>query len=209
MMHKAWCNVEEVPYNFSEVINKISMSHGWKIDYLNPIWVSLLGRSQLSNPSDLPCFRLNFVSGALMFSLIYAFNKRLSKHSRGWWFETPSRSLWRHRNGIVSRGPDFGQCSSHAVAVPYQTQVTASHCIFRTCRFHLRMHNLQMRCRDLTTRQGTRTLLIPPRSLTSFRKILHINIPIYDLTFCCLFRLTMMHMLILKVNGFIRPWYCI
>ena len=28
----------------------------WKID-LNPIWVRLLGRSQLSNPSDLPCSR--------------------------------------------------------------------------------------------------------------------------------------------------------
>ena len=27
--------------------------------------------------------------------------KRLSKHSRGWWFETPSRSLWRHRNYIL------------------------------------------------------------------------------------------------------------
>ena len=25
-------------------------------------------------------------------------NKRLSKQSRGWWFESPSRSLWRHRN---------------------------------------------------------------------------------------------------------------
>ena len=25
-------------------------------------------------------------------------NKRLSKQSRGWWFETPSRSLWRHCN---------------------------------------------------------------------------------------------------------------
>ena len=25
-------------------------------------------------------------------------NKRLSKQSEGWWFETPSRSLWRHRN---------------------------------------------------------------------------------------------------------------
>ena len=25
-------------------------------------------------------------------------NKRLSKHSWGWWFETPSRPLWRHRN---------------------------------------------------------------------------------------------------------------
>ena len=26
-------------------------------------------------------------------------NKRLSKQSWGWWFETPSRSLWHHRNG--------------------------------------------------------------------------------------------------------------
>ena len=26
-------------------------------------------------------------------------NKRLSKQSRGWWFETPSRLLWRHCNG--------------------------------------------------------------------------------------------------------------
>ena len=25
-------------------------------------------------------------------------DKRLSKQSRGWWFETPSHSLWRHRN---------------------------------------------------------------------------------------------------------------
>ena len=25
-------------------------------------------------------------------------NKRLSKQSRCWWFETPSRPLWRHRN---------------------------------------------------------------------------------------------------------------
>ena len=36
--------------------------------------------------------------GALMFSLIPALNKRLSKHSWGWWFETPSRLLWRHCN---------------------------------------------------------------------------------------------------------------
>ena len=26
-------------------------------------------------------------------------DKRLSKQSWGWWFETPSHSLWRHRNG--------------------------------------------------------------------------------------------------------------
>ena len=27
-------------------------------------------------------------------------NKRLSKQSSGWWFETPSRPLWRHHNVI-------------------------------------------------------------------------------------------------------------
>ena len=36
---------------------------------------------------------------ALVFSLICALNKRLSKQSWGWWFETPPRSLWRHCNG--------------------------------------------------------------------------------------------------------------
>ena len=34
--------------------------------------------------------------GALMFSLICALNKRSSKQPWGWWFETSSRSLWRH-----------------------------------------------------------------------------------------------------------------
>ena len=28
-------------------------------------------------------------------------NKRLSKQSRGWWFETPSRSLWCHSNDLL------------------------------------------------------------------------------------------------------------
>ena len=28
-------------------------------------------------------------------------NKRLSKHSWGWWFETPSHSLWRHGNDLT------------------------------------------------------------------------------------------------------------
>ena len=40
--------------------------------------------------------------GALMFffNLRSNTNKRLSKHSWGWWFETPSRSLWRNCNGL-------------------------------------------------------------------------------------------------------------
>ena len=31
-------------------------------------------------------------------------NKRLSKQSWGWWFETPLHSLWRHFNGPWTRG---------------------------------------------------------------------------------------------------------
>ena len=46
--------------------------------------------------------------GALMFSLICSLNKRLSKQSWGWWFETLSRSLWRHCN-------DFS-CSPHIIS---------------------------------------------------------------------------------------------
>ena len=39
-------------------------------------------------------------SGALFFSLICAWKKRLNKESRHCrWFETPSRSLWRHNYG--------------------------------------------------------------------------------------------------------------
>ena len=37
--------------------------------------------------------------GALKFSL----TERLSKQSWGWWFETPSCSLWRHCNGDKTR----------------------------------------------------------------------------------------------------------
>ena len=57
MMHKAWCNIEEVPYNFSGSSIKFWGHTGWKIDVSNPILVRLLGRSQLSNPSDLPCLQ--------------------------------------------------------------------------------------------------------------------------------------------------------
>ena len=58
----------------------------------------------------IPCTkgtRQNFDAEALMFSLIHALNKRLNKHWWGWWFETPSRPLWRHYNvnGLVRNWP--------------------------------------------------------------------------------------------------------
>ena len=48
--------VEEMHYYFSGSSIKFLGQTGWKIDDLNPIWVRLLSRSQLSNPSDLPCY---------------------------------------------------------------------------------------------------------------------------------------------------------
>ena len=63
-MHNIWCNIEEVPYYFSRSSIKFQGHRVWKICDLNPIWVRLLGRSQLSNLSDFPCFaklqNLNF-----------------------------------------------------------------------------------------------------------------------------------------------------
>ena len=35
-------------------------------------------------------------------------NKRLSKQSRGWWFETLSRPLWRHRNALMAQSTENG-----------------------------------------------------------------------------------------------------
>ena len=70
MMHKAWCRIEEVHYYFSRSSIKFEGHTGWKID-LNPIWVRLLGRSQLSNPSDLPCFSKLCVSHSFVSFCIY------------------------------------------------------------------------------------------------------------------------------------------
>ena len=47
--------------------------------------------------------------GALMFSLICALNKRLSKQCRGWWFETPSCPLWRHCNELHHKKMTFSK----------------------------------------------------------------------------------------------------
>ena len=56
MMQKALSSIEEVPYCFLGSSIKFQGHTGWKIDKFNLIWVRLLGQSQLSNPSDLPCF---------------------------------------------------------------------------------------------------------------------------------------------------------
>ena len=62
----------------------------WKLLPRNWPFVLAIPRSPVNSPNK------GRWRGALMFSLICALNKRLSKQSLGWWFETPSRSIWRH-----------------------------------------------------------------------------------------------------------------
>ena len=61
----AWSNTVEVPYCFSMSSIKSRSCGPKKIDDLIPVWVGLLDRSQLSNPSDLPCFYLHILSGSI------------------------------------------------------------------------------------------------------------------------------------------------
>ena len=49
-----------------------------------------------SVPGEIPAQRPETQSFDVFFDL--RLNKRLSKQSRGWWFETPSRPLWSHCN---------------------------------------------------------------------------------------------------------------
>ena len=59
MMHKARRSTEEVPYWFLRSSIKFQSHRGWKINDLNPLWVRLLGWSQLSNSSDLPFLHMS------------------------------------------------------------------------------------------------------------------------------------------------------
>ena len=64
IMFKAWSGIEEVPYCFFRSSIKFQGMHtGWKINDLNTIWVRSLGWSQLSVPSDLPCYIGNRCTG--------------------------------------------------------------------------------------------------------------------------------------------------
>ena len=59
-------------------------------------------------------------------------NKRMSKQSWGWWFETPSRSLWRHCNVSVLVGGRSKFLKSFNISGPRKITATFAGGIFRT-----------------------------------------------------------------------------
>ena len=81
--------------------------------------------------------------GALMFSWMCALNKRLSKQSWGWWFQTPSCSLWRHCNG---RLPNACLDQHRSLNTPWQTNKCWPHFEFRNLAAygHTLLANIQI-----------------------------------------------------------------
>ena len=64
--------------------------------------------------------------GALMFSLICILNKRLSKQSWGWWFETPSCSLSCHCNAMNKCFWDAVEYLSEKMSYTWGTEPTTA-----------------------------------------------------------------------------------
>ena len=62
---------------------------------------------------EFPAQRLVTRSFDVFFDL--RLNKGLNKQSWGWWFETPSRSLWRYCNGVAHSSPTLSCGNIHAL----------------------------------------------------------------------------------------------
>ena len=84
---------------------------GWRARKRAPSW----WRHQMETFSTLLpiCARNSLVTGEFptqrpvtrSFDIFFdlSLNKQLSKQSWGWWFETPSRPIWRHSNGWLAQ----------------------------------------------------------------------------------------------------------
>ena len=86
---------------------------------------------EFTGPGEFPSQRPVTRNFDVFFDL--RLNKRLSKQSWGWWFETPSRPLWRHRN-VIALLMNMVCLLSEALVI----SVRACHIVFALCLLWLR-----------------------------------------------------------------------
>ena len=108
-MQGAWNNSNNREENHDDVIKWKHFPRNWP--FVRGILRSPVNSSHKASDAELWCF------------LWSARNKRLSKQWWGWWFETLSCSLWRHRNDmdvhkcyfliIYASSPNRGQLDQH------------------------------------------------------------------------------------------------
>ena len=91
--HYHWCACVSTPHGlaFGSAVRESPSSHADGMSWLFPWW-----RHQMETFFAFPAQRPVTRSFDVSFDL--CLNKRFSKQSWGWWFETPSCSFWRHRN---------------------------------------------------------------------------------------------------------------
>ena len=94
------------------LLNTIWWRH--KMDTFSALLAICAGNSPV--PGEFPTQRPVTWSFHVFFDL--CLNKRLSKQSWGWWFETPSRPLWRHRN----------EYNGSIVIHPLEIWIAVNHC---------------------------------------------------------------------------------
>ena len=94
-------------------------------------------------------------------------NKRLNKQQWGWWFETPSWSLWRHCNERASYAPRVSMSWRHNVQLdtlshPKPTSIihVPSHTCICLCSLRL--------CQDISSKHIHNDLTL--KQLGTFRK---------------------------------------
>ena len=110
---------------------------------------------------------------ALMFSSICCLNQHLSKHWRRRWFETPSRSLWRHCNEGGSKIKQLQNTAKHSKAWTmyifpiiycYYSTIIRSHDFFMRIYFNIPLFIIAIRYPDWLL-----TLMWPADSLNGNR----------------------------------------
>ena len=105
LLHKGVTNLWQIE-NIDKALNP---HHRWTYRWLSvSMMTSLNGnifrvtghlRGEFTGPRWIPHTKASDAELDIFFDLRP--NKRLSKQSWGWWFETPSRPSWRHRNDIA------------------------------------------------------------------------------------------------------------
>ena len=76
---------------------------------------------EFTGPGEFPAQRPVTRSFDVFFDL--RLNKRLSKQSWGWWFETPSCPLWRHSNVKIPSGHDTVHRRTNGQDIPVLTSL--------------------------------------------------------------------------------------
>ena len=83
----------------------------------------------------------------------WCLNKRLSKQSRSWWFDTPSRSLWRHCNekspgkNVISKKEDY---SMHQKTNPQANDMVTLIWFRMFWSYFIQKANIVRKCRKKT-----------------------------------------------------------